>query len=536
MRNSLFQVLVTRRLGRVSSRLLAAAFVLVCFTTRCHAQPQDVFANFDEYANAALTDWNTPGMAIVVVKNGEILFAHGYGNRRVGENSPVDTSTIFPIASITKSFNATGLAVLVDEGLLKWNDPVTKHLPEFQLHDPSLTREITLADLLSHRTGLEDPELVAASGSIDRREMIRRAKYLRPVAPFRTGWNYNNLMISISGEILERVSGQSWADFIRRRVFEPLEMNSTVADVLKLEHAANVATTYVSVDGALKADRSWNLPLSDGWQRYREAIRPAGSICSSADDMAKFLALHLSGGQFRGRRLLKGATILEMQAVHSALAFSNSANSILPSPKFLSGWGFGWEVRDYRGRKLVMHRGSTGTVLAMMPEEKIGLVVLTNLGCGIQYMVMHDVFDRLLSYPRPWTNRDWTTEVIDKYRQEFAAVNTRLLASRNKGLATRFHLDEYAGAYESDLYGQIVIKHSNDRLSLHLGKNCNAELVHWEGEQFRATLIIRFPEDWFITFGVKEGKIMYLELRDVQSGKPISTFTRVGVGVRSNDD
>ena len=515
------------RLRRVADWLVAAAILMVCHSGVSVAEVGDAFAKFDEYANAALADWKTPGMAVAVVRNGELVFARGYGLRKVGESNRVNSKTVFPIASITKSFNATGIAMLVDVGRLKWNDPVIKHLPQFLLHDPYLTREVTIADLLSHRTRLEDPVLLAYSGSVDRSEMIRRAKFLKPVALFRTGCGYNNLMVDISGETLERITGQQWEDFIRERIFVPLDMTSTVSDVLELQDSENFATTYVQVEEELKEDRSWNLPLSEGWRRYREAVRPDGSICSTVEDMAKFLIFHLSKGEYSGKRLLRSDTVMEMQALQSVMALKQTPDTNLPYPKFLSGFGYGWQVRDYRGRRLVLHGGSTGTVIAMMPEEKLGLVVLTNFGSGVQYMVMHDVFDRLLGIPRSWTNKDWITEIVDNHHRDNEAAEAQLEAERNKEITPKFPMEHYSGTYESNLYGKIEVGVASGKLTMQYGPNCNANLVHWQGEQFRGTFVVRYPEDLFFTFGAAEkGQGTRLDVEEVRSRKLLSTFKR----------
>lgn len=486
------------------------------------------FADFDAYAKAALKDWHTPGMAIAVVKDGRVVFARGYGVRKVGGHDAVDADTVFPIASITKVFNATALAMLVDEGRLDWSDPITKHLPAFQLRDPWLTRDVRIADFLSHRTGLEDPEPLYCSGEFTRDEMIRRARFLPQIAPFRAGYHYNNLGPIIAGEILERVTGQSWSDFVRQRIIRPLEMGSTVPDVTELKNARNIVTSYVTVAGEPREDKSWNLPLTEGWSRYREAIRPAGAICSTAGDLAKFAIFQLSDGTFRGRGLLKAETILEMQALHSVVPLQAPPDSNLTYAQIAYGAGFGWQIRDYRGRKLVMHDGSTGTVIGLMPEERIGVVVLTNLGCGMQFMVMHDIMDRLLGIPRTWTNQDFIARAVDDYQRYADAENVRLDRERLKDVRPQLALADCTGTYESEIYGRLVVRETNGRLSMRFGPNCRSDLIHWSGDRFRATFILRFPEDWFLSFGPRGDGTLGLTIVNVFPNKELATFVRVG--------
>jgi len=482
------------------------------------------FRDFDTYAKAALKDWNVPAMAVAVVKDGKIVFARGYGIRTLGGNDAVDAETVFPIASITKSFTATAMAMLVDDGKVAWMDCVTKHLPEFQLSDPWLSREVRIADFLAHRTGLEDPD--HSAGEFDRAELIRRARFLPQIAPFRSGYHYNNLGLIVAGEIIERVAGRSWAEVVRERILQPLEMRSTVPDVLELKGVKNVATSYVSVNGELQKDKSWNLPLSEGWSRFREAIRPAGAICSTANDLAKFAIFHLNLGEFRGRRLLKADTVREMQALHSSLPLVVSPTPELTYPKIAYGAGFGWMVRDYKGRKLVMHGGSTGTAIGLVPEAHLGIVVLTNVGIGMQYMVMHEIIDRMLGIPKTWRSRDFLENAVNDYQKQVDAQNGRLEQERS-GRAPRFALAEYGGTYESDAYGRLVIEQTASTLSMRLGPNGRSNLVHWSGERFRATFVLRFAEDWFLSFDSDGRRVARVTITNVFPNKELGTFSRV---------
>jgi len=521
---------------RISSRVLSSAglrrsrvvlTVLLpfwCLTFSRMTSGSEPFKDFDKYAKAALKDWNVPAMAVAVVKDGKIEFAHGYGIRTLGGNDAVDADTVFPIASITKSFTATAMAMLVDEGKVAWMDCVTKHLPEFQLRDPWVSREVRIADFLAHRTGLEDPD--HSSGEFDRAELIRRARFLPQIAPFRSGYYYNNTGLIIAGEIIERVTGRSWAEVVRDRILRPLEMSSTVPDVLELKGVKNVATSYVSVNGELQKDKSWNLPLSEGWSRYREAIRPAGAICSTVNDMAKFAIFHLNLGEFHGRRLLKADTVREMQVLHSTLPLIVRPKPDLTYPKIAVGAGFGWEVRDYGGRKLVMHAGSTGTVIGLVPEAHLGIVVLTNGGLGLQIMVMHDIIDQMLGIPKTWQDRDFLEYAINDYQKQVDAQNRRLEQERS-GRAPRFALAEYAGTYESDSYGRLVIEQTGNTLSMRLGPNGRSKLVHWSGERFRATFVLRFGEDWLFSFDSDDGRVARVTITNVFPNKELGTFSRV---------
>jgi CubicO group peptidase (beta-lactamase class C family) len=208
-------------------------------------EPDDPLRDFDAYAQAALVDWQTPGLAVAIIKDGQLVLARGYGVCRAGEKTPVDENTIFPIASVTKVFTATCLALLVEEGKLDWSDPVIKHLPEFDLYDSFLTKDVRIDDLLSHRVGLETADLLAYRGDYDRAEIRRRLRFLQPVAPFRSRYGYHNHMLTTAGEVLERASGQSWETVLRTRLLNPVGMSNTFAGPHKLEGPTNVSTPHV---------------------------------------------------------------------------------------------------------------------------------------------------------------------------------------------------------------------------------------------------------------------------------------------------
>jgi CubicO group peptidase (beta-lactamase class C family) len=513
------------RSSRAILILAIATALLICSPGATFAAPDDPFANFDAHESQALDDWKVLAMAISVVKNGRVVFARGYGVRQLGGNARVDAGTVFPIASITKAFNATALAMLVDEGRVQWTDPVIKHIPEFRLLDPWMTREVTLIDCLAHRTGLADPDLLSYSG-VTRAELLRRMRFLPQIAPFRSGSSYSNKGVIVAGEIIERVSGQSWSDFVRKRILEPLDMTASVPNVLELTGVENVATPYVDVDGHLEEDKTWALPLSDGWRAYRETIRPAGAICSSANDMAKFAIFQLGEGEFRGRRLVRVETIAEMQALHGVAPLPPLPGPQLTYPKFLFGAGLGWHIRDYRGRKLVQHAGSTGSLIGLVPEEKLGVVVLTNLGGGIQTVMMHDAIDRVLGFDRNWSNRefiDGTNGAEDRVR---AAAIAHLDRERQANVKPKLPLSQYAGTYLSDLFGMLKIEQADGALRFELGPNCRAALVHWSGDQFRARFLIRYPEDWFMSFGVENNVVTTVTIANAFPSAEIGTFRR----------
>jgi CubicO group peptidase (beta-lactamase class C family) len=503
------------------------ALLLATFPVRSD-ETTGPLAGFDEYAKTALADWKTPGMAIAVMKDGRVVLARGYGVRRFGGHDRVDEHSIFPIASVTKVFTTTCLAQLVEEDRLKWRDPVVKYLPEFELYDSYLTKDIRIDDLLSHRTGLETADLLAYRGDYDRAEILWRLRFLQPVASFRSGYGYHNLMVVVAGELLERVTKESWGVFLKRRLLQPLGMSSTFASPEELDGLRNVSTPHVLAEGKLIPDPAWNREARhEGFRRLQEAVGPAGAIQSNVVDMVRFVQMYLNEGVLDGHRLLQAETIREMEAPHSVVAIKATPKPNFAYPRFFFGCGLGWWLRDYRGRKIVFHGGSSGAVAAMMPEENIGIVVLANRGSGLIYMVMHDMFDRILGIPRTWTNHDWLVDAEEKPREEVQAKNARLEAARTKSTEPSLPLTAYVGTYESELYGKLEIQDEGSALQLKFGPNISATLQHWEHDTFRAKLSFPPDDEWFLRFVVSDGKADRLEIERIFWHEPMPGFRRV---------
>ena len=499
--------------------------ILVC----SHAgadESKDRLTGFDAYAQTALTDWKTPGIAVVVIRENKILLIKGYGVRQFGKPELVDKDTVFPIASVTKVFTATGLALLVQEGKLKWSDRVIDHLRDFQLYDPYLTKEVRLTDLVSHRTGLERADILAFRGDYDRHELIRRLQYLKPVSPFRNRFGYHNLMVVTAGEILAQASGKPWETYITERVLQPLRMDST--HMGQVDPGNNVSTGHVLIDGRLVVDPFPEKTRNDeGFRRLHRAVAPAGAIHSSIADLSKFLRMYVNEGMFGGKQFLKKKIVRDMAAPRSVLPIQTTPKPIFAYARFFVGAGLGWQLRDYRGRKIVYHTGSSGAVVALMPEEKIGVAVLANRGCGIPYMIMHDVFDRLLGIPRDVTNEDWLQDGMQTPEQATAARNAELEAKRAKDTVPSLALTKYAGTYEADLYGKLEIRLQNGALKLQFGPNMNATLKHWESDTFRGQLNFPAPGDWFLRFIIRDSDVEHVEIERIFWHESMPRFLRV---------
>jgi CubicO group peptidase (beta-lactamase class C family) len=260
---------------------------------------------FDDYVNKALKEWEVPGVAIAIVKGDQVVLAKGYGVRKLGEAAPVDERTLFAIGSSSKAFTAAAVAMLVDEGKVKWDDPVTKYLPGFQMYDPYITRELTVRDLLTHRSGLQRGDFLWYGTGLDRDEILRHARLLKPTWSLRSTFGYQNIMFLAAGQLVAKVSGKSWDEFIQQRIFAPLAMNSSSTSINALKTAADVATPHAKVDAKVQV-----IP----WRNI-DNIAPAGSINSNVVDMAQWVRLQLNQGTLQTQKLFSPAVAKEIKRV-----------------------------------------------------------------------------------------------------------------------------------------------------------------------------------------------------------------------------
>ena len=376
----------------VLSFLCALFLVLGGFPAAGQPAP---LTGFDDYVNTAVREWDVPGLAVSVVKDGKVVFSKGYGVRKVGESAPVDEHTLLSIGSISKSFTAVALGMLVDEGKLSWDDPVSQYLPYFQLHDPYVTRELTIRDLLVHRSGL--PEVCGGillyGSDYSREEVLKRLRYIKPVSSFRSTFAYQSVTYMAAGEVIRAVTGKSWDDFIRERIFTPLGMNESNSLFRDLKTSKNLALPHVRIDGK---------PVAIAY-RDSDALGPAGSIVSSAHDMARYMQLLLAEGTLGGKKLYSEKVAKELFTAQMLVPIRPSSHPALKAINTrFSAYGFGWFLREYRGRVLVNHSGGMdgmAAIVMLMPEEKLGVTVLSHQDGGIPIAMAYRVLDAFLGAP-----------------------------------------------------------------------------------------------------------------------------------------
>ena len=455
---------------------------------------------FDAYVQDAMRDWRVPGMAIAIVKDDSVVYARGFGVRAVGAGDRVDEHTSFAIASTTKAFTATALAMLVDEGKVRWDDPVSVHLPGFRLYDPALTGQVTVRDLLSHRTGLPGSDAIWYASPNTSGDILRRLRFVRPTAPPRTRYQYNNAAYMLVGMVVQSASGMPWDEFVRARILQPLGMGETLTGIRGLEARENVAAPHVEVN-----DTVMRVPYLDF-----DNIGPAGSMNSSVSDMARWIRFQLDSGRVGGRRLLSEASHREMLTPQ----FLVPAASYYPEPTRLSrpsftAYGLGWFLQDYRGRKLAMHTGSIDgmtAILALVPEERLGLVIYANLDhAEVRHALMYRIVDEFLGAPR----RDWSAELRPAYTraaERARAAERERRSHRARGTRPSLPLQAYTGTYvdPDSVQSAVVLRLRDGVLVAELGGRNTAPLEHWHHDVFLARWANRAMGESFISFSIDE--------------------------------
>ncbi len=478
-------------------------FVLVAFHP-AHAQEAPL-NGFDDYVNKSLRDWEVPGLAIAIVKDDRIVLAKGYGVRKLGDPTPVNERTLFAIGSSSKAFTAASVAMLVDEGKVKWDDAVTKYLPGFELYDPYVTRELKVRDLLAHRSGLERGDFLWYGSEYDRDEILQRTRYLKPTWSLRSTFGYQNLMYLAAGQLIAKVNGKSWDEVIRQRVFMPLGMTASSTSIKDLKNSDNVASPHAKVEEKVEV-----IP----WRNI-DNIAPAGSINSNVVDMAQWVRMQLGQGEYQKQRLLSSGAAKEMQTSQTVIRAEPPYTIFYPEAHFLN-YGLGWFLHDYKGRKVVEHGGAIDGMraqVAMLPEEKLGLVILTNMGgTTLPLPLMFRIFDAYLGAP----HRDWSAEMlktIKAFEEQGKAAQKKLEEGRVKNTSSSQALSEYAGTYKNDLYGEVKVTNAAGKLNLRFGPAFTGDLEHWHYDTFRAKFVGAGATTAYATFALNaQGKIDSLTL------------------------
>ena len=467
--------------------------------------------------------FDVPGIAIAIVKDGKVVLAKGYGLRKMGEAAPVDENTLFGIGSNTKAFTTAALASLVDAGKISWDDKVYERLKGFQMYDPYVSHEMTIRDLLTHRSGMglgEGDLLFWPHTTFTREDIIYRLRFMKPASSFRSRYAYDNLMYIAAGQIIPAVTGKTWEEYIQEKILEPLGMKTTNLSTTAFKPGDDYAWPHAKVDGKLETILFQDL----------DNAGPAGAINSSVGEMSKWIMLQLNHGKIPGsdERIFSEAQSREMWTGQTLTPISSAESPMaILRPKF-AAYALGWGIRDYHGRKLVGHSGGLSgfvTRVLLVPEENLGIVILTNAEQTSAFeSILYHVLDSYFSLPPT----DWTTafKVADDEDEKAAkAAMKESDKGRSANSKPSLPLETYAGVYNDAWYGPVTIKQEGSRLVFRLDHTPKAvaDLEHWQFDTFKAHWRDRTIEDAFLTFTLNpDGAIHHFTMAAVS---PLADFS-----------
>jgi len=510
---------------------LAAALLLAFSASAVLAQsPQSVPAaaateaaafNLEADVLRAMKTFDVPGMAIAIVKDGKVIAARGFGVRKLGEPAPVDGQTLFEVASNSKAFTAVALAMLVDEGKLAWDDPVTKHLPDFQMYDAYVTHEMTVRDLLTHRSGLglgAGDLLWWPTTTFTSDEIIEKLRYIRPATSFRNSYAYDNLLYIAAGKIVASKSGKSWGETVRERILAPVGMRATTTSLAENAGVANQSNAHSKIDDRIAAVKSMPVPNGAG----------AVGINTNAEDMAKWMTVLLDEGKLsaggKDARLFSEARSRELWTAQTPIKIAEPKPALAATRPNFRAYGLGFELKDYRGMKLAQHGGALQgfySLVTLVPEAKLGIAILTNAESGpAMTALQYRLLDQYLNVPPT----DWIGRFGEVTREEHAKELARIKQEAGKRVGTSqpsLPMSAYDGEYLDAWYGKVSIKAEGGKhiLSFSRTPDLTGPLEHYQHDTF----IVRWKErnfnaDAYVTFSLNpDGSIDRIKMAPVSS-------------------
>jgi len=437
---------------------------------------QSEWSDLKEFFEKTLELWHVPGLAVAVVKDGEVILCEGCGVRHIGNSDPITPETLFPIASCTKAFTALSLGLLVDAGKLDWDTPIKHYLPTFQMWDPFATERLTPRDLLSHRSGLPGHDMLWYASYFNRREIFDRLRYLEPTSDLRGPFQYQNLMYTVAGILAEEITGKSWEDFVQNQIFDQLGMCHSNFSTVTTRQSSDFASPHLYRDGQLNV-----IPFLE-----QQGIGPAGNICSCASDLTKWLQVQLNHGKIGEQVLVSQATLEQMHAPQIFVDDEVGRNRY--GYEFTS-YGLGWRMRSHKGHFLVEHDGMTDgfyALVSFMPRYNVGIVALSN--CDAYYnpvqsnlapnIITYSIYDRLLGLECS----DWNAlmkAACEEQAERLRSFPEAQSAAQLKLDAPASHpIESYVGEYEHPGYGVVSIEKAGETLRMVINGKLTLSLEH----------------------------------------------------------
>jgi CubicO group peptidase (beta-lactamase class C family) len=510
--------MIRKQFGIISRHaVLGAFFLLTSLHLASAAEPtSSAPSDLDAYVEQAMKKFEVPGLAVAIVKDGKVVVAKGYGVRKQGDSAWVDAQTRFSIASNSKAFTATALALLVEEGRLDWDEPVVRYMPWFQMWDSYATRELTVRDLLVHRSGLSlgaGDLLWWPPTTYERKDVVKRLRFIRPSTSFRSSTAYDNLLFVTAGELIQAVSDLTWEEFVSQRILKKVGMSTTTTSYVKPTGGANIASSHARIDGKVRPIRPFSC----------DNANPAAGINSNAEDMSKWMMVHLNEGEFEN-----GSRLFSEETAHQLTAMVNPQPIAEPAPEFAAqrmnfrGYALGFQVLDYRGRKVVQHGGTLPGYVSrvmMIPELELGVAVFTNQESREAYLsIIYHILDHYLEVP----STDWIAayqKQEQRNRKDAEEAEKKAESARNSSSRPSLPIVNYAGTYRDAWYGDVEITHEKKGLEISFKGTPSlvGKLEHWQYDTF----VVRWRDrelraDAYVTFSLQpDGSIDQVKMSPV---------------------
>jgi CubicO group peptidase (beta-lactamase class C family) len=461
---------------RLPIRLLALLLVICLFAPAQlkgrTSSAQTNLNGFDGFVEQVMKDWHVPGLAVAIVKDGKVVYAKGYGYRDIKKGLKVTPDTLFAIGSCSKAFTATAMAILVEEGKLDWDKPLRDYLPDFKLSDGYATEHMRPRDLVTHQSGLPRHDIVWYGSPLTRREIYERLRYLEASRPLHAKFQYNNLMYMTAGVLVERVSGLTWEEFVRRKILDPLGMKTSNFSVNDSQKMPDYSLPYQEQKGEVR-----EIPF-----RNIDAVGPAGSINSSVNEMANWMSLQLGKGKFNGRQIISEKNLEEVHMPQIV-----AGGDLKYDESFYSSYAMGWGVTSYRGHPSLSHGGGIDgftSQVRFLPKDRLAVVVLTNSSSPASGLISTNAVDRMLGLSEaPWASR--AKDDLARARERQAKARAEEEAKRKKDTQPSHALKDYTGQYDHPAYQTLTITQEGEQLKFDLHGMAGG-LKHYHYDIFQA--------------------------------------------------
>jgi CubicO group peptidase (beta-lactamase class C family) len=475
----------------------------------------------DQVAENAMKTFDVPGMSVAVIKDGTIVHSKGYGVKSITTGEKVESSTNFGIASNSKAFTAAALAILVDEGKIKWDDKVIQHIPEFKMYNDYVTKEFTIRDLLTHRSGLGlgagDLMVWPDGHNFTPKDIINNIQFLKPVSDFRVKYDYDNLLYIIAGEVIERVSDQSWTDFVTKRLLEPIGMTNSAANWHLVKDKKNAIAPHVPIDGKLQVIDRYTNTIFDG----------AAGIYSNVDDVAKWLQFNLDKGKVNGKQIISEKQMKEMITPQTLQKVATTQ----PYNSLFKAYGLGWQLQDYNGKLEVSHTGGLEGIVTQTifyPQLNLGIVVLTNQQSGVAFnSVSNTIKDYYLGNPE----KDWVGFYDNLMKSRVAEADGitndvwKTVEANQRNNKLKIDIKSLVGTYKDNWFGDVEIYEKKGKLIFESKRSpqLTGELFFYKDNTYAVKWYNRyFHADAFVFAKMKDGKLAEFKMKAIS---PMTDFS-----------